>query len=203
MASARKIASLFLSGVGNSDGGGGSNHGGNDFLPNFVEYITPLKEGKYIWPRRLTILGIIAGVALVGLGVVLFKMQILAGLVPIFLVAVGILGWYLWRFASVEYEYTILQGEISFDVIYGRRQRKKMYSTPIRNIEAVCYVKDRAPQMQGIDRELFMASYMKKHNTAYAVVREENGTKTLFYFEMIEKTEKALRFYNSRVFSNQ
>jgi len=202
MASARKIASL-LSGGGNSDGGGSSHHGGNDFLPNFVEYITPLKEGKYIWPRRLTILGIIAGIVLAGLILVLFKMQILAGLVPIFFVVVAILGWYLWRFASVEYEYTVLQGEISFDVIYGRRQRKKMYSTPIRNIECICYVKDRAPQMQGIEREIFMASYMKKDNTAYAVVREENGTKTLFYFEMIEKTEKALRFYNSGAFSHR
>jgi len=202
MASAKKIAAM-LSGNGNSEGGGSSRHGGSDFLPNFVEYITPLKEAKYILPKRLMLIGLLCVLVLAVFVTVFVFVPMLAPFVPIMLILIVFLGWYLWRFVSVEHEYTILQGEISFDVIYGRRQRKKAYSAPIRNIEAICYVKDRAPQMQGIQKELFLASYMKKDNTAYAVVREENGTKTLFYFEMIEKAEKALRFYNSSAFLNR
>lgn len=176
---------------------------GNEFLPNYVEYMVPLTEGKYVWPKRLGVGGLIVFLVLALIVLVSTVANFLAGLVPVFLIGIAFLGWYLWRFVAVEYEYTILQGEISFDVIYGRRQRKHFYTAKISDMEIISPLKNGIPQIPGITREVFAASSYSNPNTRYAVVKEENGGKTLLFFETFEKAEKAMRFYNSRAFLGQ
>ncbi len=96
---------------------------GNEFLPNYVEHIVPLKETKLLLPKKLGILSLAFLLSAIGiiLAVTVLK-TFAAALVPVFLILVMFLVWYLWRFVSVEFEYTILQGEMNFDVVYGRRQ---------------------------------------------------------------------------------
>jgi hypothetical protein len=172
------------------------------FLPNYVEYITPLKEKKYIMPRRFTILGII--IALYAIACLLPAMiNILTPFLPVLLILVSFVSWYIWRFASIEHEYVINHGEITIDAIYGRRQRKKIYTAALKNMEIVAPANGAAPKAEGITREVFAASKLSNSNTWYAIINEEKGGKTLLYFEMIEKAEKALRFYHSAAFQGR
>jgi len=178
---------------------------GNEFLPNYVEHLVPLQEKRLIMPRRLLIIGITV-VLVLGLFVAMFAtpaLQYFGGLIFLLLLGIMILTWYLWRFASIEYEYTILGGELSFEIIYGRRQRKKHYSTPLKNIEKLAPVNGHTvtvADFPGVTREIFCASKMTNLKTWYAIVKEDNGSKTLLFFEVTEKAEKALRFYNGRAF---
>lgn len=179
--------------------------GGNEFLPNYVEHLVPLQEKRLILPKKLGLIGF--GVALVlGLGIATFAipaLQYFGGGIFLLLLGIMILMWYLSRFVSIEYEYTILSGEITFEAVYGRRQRKKYYTTPLKNIEKLAPVNGKAVKkedFQGVTREVFCAAKMENSKTWYAIVKEENGEKTLLFFEVTEKAEKALRFYNGRAF---
>jgi len=176
---------------------------GNDFLPNYAEHLVPLEEGKYVMPKKLGV---------IGAGFVLFLLLIVAsftvlehfpGFIPFFLLGIAFVVWYLWRYVSVEYEYTILQGEMSFDVIYGKRKRKTLYTAKVRNMETIAPLGGERKSLSdfpGVTKERFYASKFKNPNTWYAVVKEENGEKTLLFFEMIDKAEKSLRSYHSSAF---
>ena len=177
--------------------------GGNEFLPNYVEYLVPLEEPKQVLPKKLGIiaLGCVLIIALFCL--ILFSgLQFLGGLILFLIFGIAAVMWYLWRFVSIEFEYTILQGEMSFDIIYGRRSRKPFYSTPIRNMEKISSPASpsHASDLAAADKTVFAACRMDNPNTRYAVVREENASRTLLYFEITEKAEKSLRFYNSKAF---
>ncbi|MBR2634435.1 MAG: hypothetical protein IKD31_02520 [Clostridia bacterium] len=178
-------------------------HSGSDFLPNFVEHIVPLKETRLVLPKKLMLIGFaLLLVVLVFIASFSF-LQILTALVPVALILVAFVVWYLWRFVSVEFEYTVMQGEISFEAIYGRRQRKKVYSTPLSRVEKFARVENgRVPEADRARaaKEVFCASAMKNPNTWYALVKEENGETTLLLLELTEKAEKTLRFFNNRAF---
>ena len=175
---------------------------GNEFLPNYVEHIVPLKEKKLILPRKLAL---IFGAILLVFAIIAtaFSFPAVAGLVAVFLILAAYLIWFLWRFVSIEYEYTVHQGEISFDIIYGRKQRKPYYSAQLARVEKIAKLRDGAvpeADLAGIDRTVFCASKKDSPFTYYAVIGEETGKKTLLYFEVTERTEKVLRFYCGRAF---
>ena len=179
--------------------------GGNEFLPNYVEHLVPLQEKRLVLPKKIGLIGLGIGLVL-GLSVATFAipaLQYFGGGIFLLLLGIMILMWYLWRFVSIEYEYTILSGEITFEAVYGRRQRKKYYATALKNIEKLAPVGGQVVKkenFQGVTREVFCAAKMENPKTWYAIVKEDNGEKTLLFFEVTEKAEKALRFYNGRAF---
>ncbi len=176
---------------------------GNEFLPNYVEHLVPLEEPKKVLPKKLGIIALGFLLTVILFCLILFSgLQFLGGLILILIFGIAALMWYLWRFVAVEFEYTILQGEMSFDIIYGRRSRKPFYSAPIRYMEKIASPSSpsHASDLAAADKTVFAASRMDNPNTRYAVVREENGSRTLLYFEIMEKAEKSLRFYNAKAF---
>ena len=171
---------------------------GNEYLPNYVEHLVPLQEKKYLFPRKLCYFG---GILALLLAVVLLTitsfLQYLGGLVFLLLLGVMILAWYLHRFVSIEYEYTVLGGEIRFETIFGRQQRKAAYVARTASIEKIAPVNGQTISKEnfaGVTTERFYASTMSHPRTWYAIVREENGDKTLLFLELTEKAEKTLRF---------
>lgn len=178
---------------------------GNEFLPNYVEHLVPLQEKRLIMPRKLGIIGL-AAFLILGICVAMFAtpaLQYFGGVIFLLLLGIMILIWYLWRFASIEFEYTILGGELTFEIIYGRRQRKKYYSAKLNQIEKLAPVEGKTltqNDFPGVTREVFCAAKMSNPKTWYAIVKEEDGGKTLLFFEVTEKAEKALRFYAGRAF---
>lgn len=172
---------------------------GNEFLPNFVEHIVPYEEKKKTLPKKAAIVGLAIFLFLLIFVLASTVFQMFAALVPVLYILVAFLIWYLWRFVSIEFEYTILQGEISFDIVYGRRQRKQFYSTPISRIEKIGTVEEMQPRLAGA-REVFCASTRSNPNTRVALVREEGGGTVALYFEITQKAEKVLRFHSARAF---
>ena len=175
---------------------------GNDFLPNYVEHIVPLKETKLVLPRKLILYFGAAILVLTALTLILV-FNFLAPIFAVMLILVAYLVWYFSRYASVEFEYTIHQGEISFDIVYGRKQRKPYYSTPLNRIERIAPLVDGAvpeADLRDAEKEVFCASRKKSPYARYAVVRGEDGKKTILYFEVTEKAEKVLHFFNARAF---
>lgn len=178
---------------------------GNEFLPNYVEHLVPLQEKRVILPRKLAVIGLAVFLTLaLAVAVVTTKfLQYFGGGIFLLLLGIMVLTWYLWRFASIEYEYTIMGGEISFEVVYGRRQRKHFYSAKLNRVEKLAALNGKKvtkEDFQGVTREVFCASTMNNPNTWYAIVKEENGEKTLLFFEVTTKAEKTLRFYAGRAF---
>lgn len=176
---------------------------GNEFLPNYVEHIVPLKETKLILPKKLALIAFAVVIILLSLGFIFIAKPIFAGLGAVVLILISFVIWYLWRFVSIEYEYAVHQGEMSFDVVYGRRQRKHYYTAVLNRVEKIAKLENGevpAADRNAVDRVVFCASKKTSPYARYAIVREENGTKTLLYFEVTEKGEKVLRFYNGRAF---
>ncbi len=177
---------------------------GNEFLPNYVEHLVPLQEKKMLIGKKLGI--IFMGVFLLALlifATTFSFLQFLGQFIPFLLLGIAFLMWYLWRYVSVEFEYTISGGEISFDVVYGRKQRKEYYTAKITRMEKIAPLAGKEITRESfpeIRREIFCASTKKNPNTWYAIVLEEDGGKTLLFFEMTAKAEKVLRFHNSRAF---
>ncbi|MBR7165030.1 MAG: hypothetical protein IKD18_02010 [Clostridia bacterium] len=178
---------------------------GNEFLPNYVEHIVPLKEAKLVLPKKIAL---ICGAVLLVMAIIVLMVLFPAvgGLGAIFFILTAYVIWLLWRFVSIEFEYTIHQGEISFDIVYGRRQRKHYYTAKLARVEKIAPLQNgQVPQadLQGVNKTVFCATKKTSPFARYAVVHEEDGTKTLLYFEIMEKAEKVLRFYNSRAFFGQ
>lgn len=176
---------------------------GNEFLPNYVEHIVPLKENKLLLPKKLGLIAFAIVMVLVSLYMIFIAKPIFAGLGAVVLILISFVIWYLWRFVSIEYEYAIHQGEMVFDVVYGRRQRKHYYTAVLKNVEKIAKLQNGdVPEADRRDvaKEVFCASKKNGPYVYYALVREADGTKTLLFFEATEKGEKVLRFYNARAF---
>ena len=176
---------------------------GNEYTSGLVEHLTPLREKKMILFRKMGVLLLaLALSALVLIGAFTIWKNLIS-LTLLFLLGVGALTYYLWRFTSLEYEYIILPGEMIFEIIYSQRVRKKHYTASIKNMEKIAPVngKDmRLSDIPGATREVFCASTRTGEGTWYAVVKEEGGGKTLLLFDLAPKGEKALRLQNPRAF---
>ncbi len=176
---------------------------GNDFGTGYVEHLVKLQEKSVLLSKYLKLTGLF--VLLLALIIGLSFLPLPDGVIPILFVGALALLWYLSRFVSVEYEYTILDGEITFEVIYGKTQRRHFYTVPRGKIEKIAPVngKNISPSnFHGVNREVFCASRRDGENTYYAIVREEGGEKTLLFFEMTPKAEKALKMYYRSAFSS-
>ena len=169
------------------------------YSASIVEHLVPLKEKSLLLPKKIAIVGL--GAVLLGIAAALGMtlMRQVPAVLPVAAILIGYLIWFLWRFVSIEFEYSILQGEISVDVIYGRRQRKSLYSAPISKFEKIGYAA-KGDCRDTADRTVFAASEKTNPNTLWALIREDGGSKTILYFELTEKAEKALRRENARLF---
>ena len=175
---------------------------GNDFLTGYVEHLVPLKEKSILLSKKIKIalLGAVLCAAVFGLS----RLPIPSGIVPVLLVGIAVLLWYLWQFTSVEYEYTIVEGEMEIEVIYGKSRRKHFYTVPRGKFEKIAKVNGKEYTLSdfpNIKKEVFCASTRTGENTCYAIVAEEGGNKALLFFEMTPKAEKALRTYHRSAFT--
>lgn len=61
-----------------------------------------------------------------------FTIQFLQIVAPILVVGAGWLGWVLWSRSNVEYEYSLSNGELTIDGIYGQQKRKNVAMVTLR-----------------------------------------------------------------------
>jgi len=162
---------------------------------NYVEYLVPKKNTPAILAAKI---GIVAGLILVFIVASGLISRYIPYAIPLLLGLAVIAGWYLWRFVSIEYEYVIASGEMEMEAIYGRRQRKKIASFKLKDVEFCAPYEDeykgRAANPE-IKNVITACSSMNAKELYFIIYKNEKGEKELMYFDALKKTVDILRFY--------
>ncbi|MBQ8004972.1 MAG: hypothetical protein IJ303_01505 [Clostridia bacterium] len=160
------------------------------------EYVVSQKiEGKW----KLKKLGMLLLYFLFIVGWFIFgfwsKMFPLLALMPITL---WMLVFFTWRYVKVEYEYSMVSGEVTFSNIYGGRSRKQTISFRIKDCRLIAplathehKIKDYAPE------KIFSAVSSSKAADVYFAVFEKDEKLYAVYFEATAKALKIFKYYNS------
>lgn len=153
-------------------------------------------EGVWKW-RRIGL--IIAYILLPVIALlVIIKSTILAPLGAFLALGDAVLVFFTWRFVSLEYEYSIAAGKITFSHIqnaFNHRIRKQKVSFMIKDCTSI------APyggQGYELDAEvIYNALSSSSAEDAYAAVfTDENGRRCAFLFEATREALRRCSFYN-------
>ena len=166
---------------------------------NYTEYAVRQKaEGKYLTRRLLLIaLYVVFGLGYFGfftIGPV--KITPMIAILPIF---EWMLVFFTWRYASVEHEYQMASGTISFTDVYGNRSRRKKLECTIKDMTKIApATAEYAADAAGTDaRHTFDFRGSKSSPDAYFfTINDKSGAKCVVYFEATAKALKIFRFYN-------
>ncbi|MEA4832024.1 MAG: hypothetical protein VB118_05335 [Oscillospiraceae bacterium] len=165
------------------------------YTANYVEYLVPRKNtGKVLAQKILIILALVV-VFIVSSAFLLEKMPAIGAVYALLFI---ILGWYLWRFVSVEYEYVIAAGEMEMEAIYGRRQRKKLCGFKLADVEFCAPVEEQYKnriESPDIKKKIIAADSMSSPSLYFIIYKDANGQKQLLYFNAIKKAVDILKFY--------
>jgi hypothetical protein len=123
-------------------------------------------------------------------------------LVPVF---TWMLVFFTWRYVSVEYEYSITSGELTFSKIYGNRSRRTVLKLMLRDAiriapldneeeakKANVYLPER--EFSAISSQSAPDIYFILFEYASAAGKEKR--RAIFYFEATQKALQICRFYN-------
>lgn len=126
---------------------------------------------------------------------------LLAAMCTFLALGTWMLVFFTWRYVSVEFEYTVVSGRVTFCKIYGGRSRKKMLEFMIRDAELIAplddvgrtKIKDFAPEHS------FSALSAEDAEDGYFMLFEdEKNGRCVFYFEATSHMQKICRYYNPR-----
>ncbi|MBE6551687.1 MAG: hypothetical protein E7665_06090 [Ruminococcaceae bacterium] len=162
---------------------------------NYMEYLVPKKNTAGTTMAKI---GIIAALAIVFFITSAIIAKYVPYIIAVYLTLYIVLGWYLLRFFSVEYEYVIAAGEMEMEVIYGRRQRKKLANFKLKDVEFCApyeeAYKNRISNPE-IKKVVNACSSMSAKNLYFIIYKNEKGEKELMYFDALKKTVSILKFY--------
>lgn len=173
---------------------------------NYAEYVVEKKvEGKYKMQRMLMLLGY-AGVFAAILGIValvnsLTKLGIIA--LPMFALApmaAVILYNLTWPLVSIEYSFTVDASELVVETVYGGRRKKKLFTSKVRDLSLIAPYDDEykaEADAFGADRRIEAVPNMECYDLYFALHTDENGKKTIIFFQATAQSLKALKYYNS------
>lgn len=162
-------------------------------------------EGKW----RLARFGLISLYVLyvIGLLALGFSVKLIVPLLALIPVTTWILVFATWRFVSVEYEYSITSGEVTFSKIYGGRSRRALLTFPLREAVRIAPLdngeeSERAKSYRP-EREFSAISSLYAPDIYYALFEHEykeagkmKKCRAIFYFEATAKSLQICRFYN-------
>lgn len=116
------------------------------------------------------------------------------GVFGITLAALGIYLTYLaWQYTSIEYEYSLLNSELSVDKIMGQRKRKRVAEIDLKNVEIIADA-DSEEILRRVNNNMKVLDYSsKEHGTLkYAIILNEAQGITEVIFEPNEKMIETL-----------
>ncbi len=156
-------------------------------------------EGSFLARRVLMIaLYVIYVLAFFIIGTITRLGVPMLALIPITL---WILIWLTWPYCKIEYEYALIDGNLTFSVIYGGRRRREQFSIRIASAERV------APIGEKYDSEVVEFEPSRVYNglssgrdpkDAYFLLFEnESEEGCVFYFEATARMLRILKYYNS------
>ena len=163
-------------------------------------------EGKWRLARigLITLyIGYVIGCLAMGL-----KLMIIVPLLALIPVTLWMLVFFTWRFVSVEYEYSIVSGDLTFSKIYGGRSRRTVMSVPLRNAVRIAPLDggEESARATAYRPEIsFNAISSLKAPDVYFMLfehpvkdgKKNSSRRAILYFEATAKCLQLCRFYNS------
>lgn len=165
---------------------------------NYTEYVVAQKpEGKLRSKRILLVLLYVAFSIGWLVGVVgILKIWPLGMFTPLF---TWMLVFFTWRYVSIEHEYTMVSGTISFTEIYGRRTRRQMFEYKIKEMTRIAPVSDQ--YKNDYDATDIVVRYDFRGSASspdayFFTFKTSDGKAGVVFFEATAKALKIFRFYN-------
>ena len=106
---------------------------------------------------------------------------------------------FTWRYAKLEYEYSIVSGELTLSNVYGGRSRRKVVSFRIKDCSLIAPLNDQyADRADAYGAEkVFVALSDTDSPSAYFATFALDGKKCIIYFEATSHALKMFKYYNS------
>ncbi|MDR1565518.1 MAG: hypothetical protein LBS74_11230 [Oscillospiraceae bacterium] len=149
--------------------------------------------------------GLFLGVPI--LAIVLFSVLSSIPLLSILaLPVVVVLGFFAIRFNKnllQEYEYSALNGELTVDVIYGQRKRKRLISLDVRKIEALEPYSEEKYGRSKLDTKIFAGRSHKPEELWVAEFRTEKEGHGLLLFSPDDKFLRGLKTFLPMLISRE
>ena len=167
---------------------------------NYAEFsVDKKKEGQYKTRRSMMLLAYILGtVVFVAICAAVKFLLWFVALTPLFLwMAV----YFTWPYVSIEYKYTVDHAVFTVKTVYGDRYEELMFEGKIKDCSIIAPYNDEYKKQAddfASDAERVEAySSLSADDIYFACHTDENGKKTIIFFEMTAQSLGALKYYNS------
>lgn len=123
----------------------------------------------------------------------------LQSFLPIILVGIGYLGYFLIRNRNVEYEYIVTNGDLDIDMIVAQRKRKRVFSASCKDFEIVAKMTSGQfnQSYQNIKKRVNAVTSMDS-NEVYFIAMVKDNEKMLVFFEPHPKMIESFKKYIPR-----
>lgn len=160
-------------------------------------------EGKWLLAR----IALIAFYVIYPLTLVLFgmKFSLIVPLLCFIPLSLWMIVFLTWRFVSVEYEYSVVSGTLTFSKIFGGRSRRKVFEMTIRDAVLIAPLSDESAAARGKayapEREFMGASSLSAPDVYFMLFElndKKNGEKrrAIYYFQATQKMLSICHYYN-------
>lgn len=161
-------------------------------------------EGKWIFARiALVFLYLSFVLAWILFGV---RTRIFVPLLALIPVTTWMLVFATWRYVSVEYEYSITSGILTFTKVFGGKSRKKILELSLRNAVLIAPLDDEKARTYAEkyrpEREFHAISSLSSPDVYFLLFEYENKKekqkrRAILYFEATDRALQVCRFYNT------
>jgi len=175
---------------------------------NVAEYTVQRKaQGKYMGYKIACILmyaaivfAYLAVVTTLGTSSIVISIAVVP-FVPLLILVLRHLVWN--RYVNVEYRYEIASANITFFEVYGKQKQKQLYVRRISEFELIAPVTaEFKDKYEGADTVHEFRGNAASPDAYFMMATEQDGKKTVVFFEAAEKTLKAIRYYNSKALND-
>ncbi|MBO7148401.1 MAG: hypothetical protein J6V93_00945 [Clostridia bacterium] len=168
----------------------------NEFA-NYFEYCVEAKiEGKLKLKRTLLILAYILFPIVFFSVLCKLKLYVLGCFIVLF---TAIIWFFTWRYVQIEYEYTVVKGEMTFTKIFGRKSRREFYKARMQDMSVIApYTDEYKTRADAAEKKVYAVSSMSSPDIYVGILKDEKTKETTaIFFEATSKLVKLAKFYNS------
>ncbi len=173
---------------------------------NYAEYVVAKKvEGQYKMQRMLMLLSYLGAFVLILVAVVLFNNATQLGIIAIPLFALAptaawMLYFFTWPAVSIEYSFTVDASVLTVEKVMGGKKKVKLFETKVKELSLIApYDADYRAEADGFgaDNRVEAVPSMDCYDLYFALHTDEQGKKTVVFFQATAQSLKALKYYNS------
>lgn len=168
----------------------------------FCERTVSAPEGKRYGRSRRIKYWVICAVVSVIFGVTVLFSRMNSLLIPLYLIyasAAAVLMAFLIRRTKLQYDYSVYDGIFIVSAVYGGRSRQTLYEVELKKAELIAPDDDTyIDKLKQYNPESEQNASFEGGENRYFVLYEDNGKRTVLYFEGEIEFVRVLRRYNAK-----